>query len=331
MEEVIVGPDLVALIAWALDADVPVMVHGPHGVGKSEVIAAAADDLRVGHVVQDLSLLEPVDLLGMPRVQEGKTIYAPPDWLPSAGRGLLLFEELNRAPRHTLAPCLQLLTARRLGDYRLPTGWLPCAAGNDADDGYFVDELDKALLSRFLHVRVVPDVLAWAAWATKAAVHPAVVSYVSAVPDVFAASNPRAWVMVSKLVTAWEARRGARSLLTVGITGLVGDVLAAGFVASYLAEKKPLTAEDILARYPIRRVELRARAAAGDLDVVRASVELLKRHLQPTGCYRKEVRDPVRWANVTAFASDLPAELRRMLADWAAERNFPELVAACAT
>src|SRR5690242_3372218 len=104
------GEPLIELLSLAYQADQPVLLHGKHGVGKSAILAEAAARLGIGQLVRDLSLMEPPDLLGIPRVgDEGTTHYAAPAFLPRGGKGLLLFEELNRCPPYMRAPCLQLL------------------------------------------------------------------------------------------------------------------------------------------------------------------------------------------------------------------------------
>src|SRR5690606_34508179 len=111
-------------------------------------------------VIRDLSLMEGPDLSGLPYFKDGRTHYAAPSFLPLDGKGLLWFEEVNRAPRHVIAPCFELLTSRRLNDYTLPPGWTVGFAINGAHhaEGYLVEELDPALLSRFMKLTIVPDV-----------------------------------------------------------------------------------------------------------------------------------------------------------------------------
>src|SRR5262249_23040657 len=155
-------------------ARLPLLLSGRHGIGKSVVLEQAARELKIGFVSRDLSLMEPPDLIGLPRSDGKVTRYHPPAFLPAGGSGLLVFEELNRCPAYMRAPCLQLLTARTLNDYRLPVGWLPVAAVNPAEAGYDVDALDPALLSRFVLVDVVPDRDEWLRWAASSDVHPAV-------------------------------------------------------------------------------------------------------------------------------------------------------------
>src|SRR5262249_11347913 len=124
------GPVVKRVLELAYRARRPVLLEGPTGIGKSEIVAQVADDLRIGKVVLALSLLEPPDPVGLPVIEDGRSRYAPPRFLPTEGAGILILEELNRAERYIQQPALQLLTARRLHEYELPEGWLACAAIN---------------------------------------------------------------------------------------------------------------------------------------------------------------------------------------------------------
>ena len=93
------GEPLLEVLILAKQADQPVLLEGRHGIGKSMLFEQAAARLGIGHIIRDLSLMEPPDLVGIPKVgKDGRTHYAVPAWLPSSGRGLLVFEELNRCP-----------------------------------------------------------------------------------------------------------------------------------------------------------------------------------------------------------------------------------------
>ena len=120
-----VGPRLEAVLEIAYRARRPVLLEGPTGVGKSQVIQQVARKLGIEAEILDLSLLEPSDLVGLPVIADGRTIYARPRFLPSGGAGILLLEELNRAERYVQQPALQLLSARRLHDYVPPTAGPP--------------------------------------------------------------------------------------------------------------------------------------------------------------------------------------------------------------
>lgn len=231
-----VGPALVQLIKCAYQANTPVFVEGPHGVGKSDMMGVAASELGIDVHVIDLSLCEPTDLVGLPILDDSLTRFAPPASLPRSGRGLLVLEELNRAPRHVRSPCLQLLTARRLNDYALPGGWLPVACANpspdlsdevdDAQDVYDVEALDPALLSRFVRVRVRPDADAWVAWAEANEAHPAVVEVVRREGQAALETregNPRSWTYASRFLKAFDSGPASDEVIMAALMGVLGD------------------------------------------------------------------------------------------------------------
>src|SRR4051794_19529787 len=115
-----VGQRLERVLTVAYRARRAVLLEGPTGVGKSEIVRRVAGALGIETTVLDLSLLEPPDLVGLPIVKDGRTEYALPHVLPRDGAGILLLEELNRAERYIQQPALQLLSARRLHEYELP-------------------------------------------------------------------------------------------------------------------------------------------------------------------------------------------------------------------
>jgi hypothetical protein len=317
---------VVELIELAYRADLPVLLEGRHGVGKSALLTRAAGRLGIDPIVRDLSLMEPPDLIGIPSIApDRRTQYAPPAFLPSCGRGLLAFEELNRCPRFMQAPCLQLLTARRLNDYALPAGWLPVAAINDPQDGYLVDELDEALLSRFLRIKVVADRQSWVSWGkAEGEVHPKVVEFVEFSQGIFdePVSNPRSWEYASNFLKTWEVTPGHQELLAAGLAGLVGAKWTPAFLQFYQGGRQPLSAEQVIDRYLAHRASLRAWVGAAQLDLVVASLAALRCHLEAQAVYEEVVADRRTKGNVEAFFADLPAELRRQVRDWLKDRGF---------
>jgi hypothetical protein len=227
-----VGPRLEAVLEVAYRARRPVLLEGSTGIGKSEVVQALAQRLGVGHVVLDLSLLEPPDLVGLPIVENGTTRYATPRILPREGSGILMLEELNRAERYIQQPALQLLSARALHEYVLPEGWVVFAAINPPTGEYQVSPLDPALRARFLELPVRPDRGAWLAWAVTRDVHPAVLALARAHERIFDEVPPRTWTYVSQLLHALTPEERADGTLARVV---LGGYLPAAWVESLLA------------------------------------------------------------------------------------------------
>jgi len=284
-----VGEPLMRLLEACYKANVPVLVEGAHGVGKSEVAAQTAARLAIDVRVLDLSLCEPPDLVGLPVLADGRTRFAPPSSLPTSGRGLFVLEELNRAPRHMRAPCLQLLTARTLNDYVLPAGWLPIACANpppdpNDEDGptYDVYELDPALRSRFVCVRANVDAELWLGWARANGVHSAVLDVVGREREDALqerGGNPRAWAYASKLLTAFDAVPPSDGVLLAGLAGLLGDVWGVALAEVYRACDRALRPADILERWDAVRPLVQAWIANAREDRVLASWVALRNHI----------------------------------------------------
>jgi len=327
------GAPTIRLIKLAYRADLPVLLHGRHGVGKSELLRGAADELGIGVIVRDLSLMEPPDLIGLPRVgPDGRTHYAPPAFLPTGGnKGLLVFEEINRAPRYMTAPCMQLLTDRCLNDYELPQGWVPCAVVNDVDDGYQVDEPAPALLSGFVRTKIEPDGKSWVVWARRAGIHPKVVAFVEDNPNIFAAadpqSNPRAWTYVSRLLRAFESdalETYATEDLVTAVAGLVGETWSGGF-AGYVGTSAPLSAAAIIDGYTSHRGLVRRWREQLRLDLLEATWAHLRNHLQQQMAFDVVIEDKAKKKRVEQFLGDLTPDLLGQARNWLRDRRLTGL------
>ncbi|GAA4085549.1 AAA family ATPase [Streptomyces hundungensis] len=151
-------------LTLAVAADLPVLLWGEPGIGKTAALTqlAAALDLPLTTVIA--SVHEPSDFSGLPVVgddpAEQGIPMAPPDWavrLVRAGRGLLFLDELSTAPPAVQAALLRLVLERRLGALQLPPGVRIVAAANppsSAADGW---ELSPPLANRFVHLQWTHD------------------------------------------------------------------------------------------------------------------------------------------------------------------------------
>ncbi len=235
-----IGPQVIEVLELAYRARRPIMLEGPTGIGKSQIVGEFTRASGLGLVVLDLSLLEPPDLVGLPVISNGRTHYASPSELPTSGHGVLMLEELNRAEVPVMQPALQLLSARRLHAYELPPGWICVAAVNPEDGDYQVNRLDPALRSRFLQLSVCADRDAWLGWATHTNVHPVIARVVRDHDDAFAHASPRSWTYASDVLHAMRAEDVAKaSLLRVALRGYLPSAWAL-VVADAVAEVRAL-------------------------------------------------------------------------------------------
>ncbi|MBF9130317.1 AAA family ATPase [Plantactinospora sp. S1510] len=151
-------------LTLAAAADLPVLLWGEPGIGKTAALnqLAAALDLPLTTVIA--SVHEPSDFSGLPVVGDDPAVQgvpmAPPDWavrLVRSGRGLLFLDELSTAPPAVQAALLRLVLERRVGALRLPAGVRIVAAANpraSAADGW---ELSPPLANRFVHLQWTYD------------------------------------------------------------------------------------------------------------------------------------------------------------------------------
>lgn len=322
MKTVKAGKPLLELIKLCYHADRPILLVGKHGVGKSELSEQAARDLGVGFICRDLSLMEPPDLIGLPKMEQGMTYYYPPSFLPRDGKGILSFEELNRCPSYMRAPCLQLLTARQLNDYTLPKGWLPMASINPEEEGYDVQSLDPALLARFVKVQIVPDKREWLAWAQSADIHTDVISYVERDPKIFLDTNPRDWSATSKILQTSERIKVSPTTVQTAIAGLHGRERASAFDAFRKGTQALPTLAEVLKNFGIHHKRLMECLNQGRVDVFEDFAYSAKVLLQNEDNYTKLRNNPAEWTSLGKLLKLIPPDLRQDLVNFMGGRRY---------
>lgn len=312
-----IGPAVIELLSLAWKADVPVLLIGAHGLGKSQITAAAANYLNIDCVSRDLALLEPPDLVGMPSIKDGATTFFPPEFLPrETGRGgFLLIEEINRAPRYMQACCLELLTSRRLHSYLLPKNWLPIACINPKTDGYHVDVMDAALMSRFMRIEVCAAVEPWVEWARANGIHTKVIEYIETVPNALdeqqGGSNPRSWAYASRTLMAAGPETLERSPDTIvtALNGLIGPVHTTALLRLFFGTEVALKPADVIRDWQAAKATMRRWLQQGRLDLLAASMRSMLQWLRPDGV-AEQLRGNVRQCGaVRGFMRLLPGDL----------------------
>ncbi|MGW2092981.1 AAA family ATPase [Promicromonospora sukumoe] len=248
-------------LTLAVAADVPVLLWGEPGIGKTSAITQLAESLGLPLTTVIASVHEPSDFNGLPVVGDDPARLgvpmAPPDWavrLADAGRGLLFLDELSTAPPAVQAALLRVVLERQVGALRLPDGVRIVAAANprgSAADGW---ELSAPLANRFVHLpwRHDPDVVVRGLGGTwPSAVLPrldaerlpdavafarrAVCTFLEARPALMhqlptsetrrggAWPSPRSWETALRLIAFATAAGADRDVLSLLVKGAVGD------------------------------------------------------------------------------------------------------------
>ncbi|MEV0299411.1 MoxR family ATPase [Nocardia sp. NPDC050710] len=248
-------------LTLAVAADLPVLLWGEPGIGKTAALTQLAETLELPLTTVIASVHEPSDFSGLPIVGDDPAEHgvpmAPPDWavrLVRAGRGLLFLDELSTAPPAVQAALLRLVLERRIGALKLPPGVRIVAAANprsSAADGW---ELSPPLANRFVHLQWVHDhdvvvrglggtwpratlprldpeklteavVFARRAVCVLLAARPKLVHQMpsSEARRGGAWASPRSWEMALRLIAFATAAGSSRDVLSLLIRGAVGD------------------------------------------------------------------------------------------------------------
>ncbi len=219
----------------------PVMLWGPPGVGKSQMVAQIAARHAVPVIDIRLSQMEPSDLRGIPFRQGERVEWAVPAMLPDVERhgpsGVLFLDEITSAPPVVSAAAYQLILDRRLGEYRVPNGWAIFAAGNRQGDRGVTYSMPAPLANRFSHFEVETHLDDWAAWAYASGIDERVIAFLRFRPELLfdfdpahnpvAFPSPRSWEFAHRALKKFEE---ARDLLQGALQACVGP--AAGIELS---------------------------------------------------------------------------------------------------
>lgn len=181
-------------LAFAFKMNKPVFIWGPPGVGKTQLVRQLAEHEDVDYVPLHLTLMEPVDMRGLPVVNADHTgvNWVPMGELPQDPRsmGVIHLDELNTADPSVMAAAMQFVLERRIGTYTLPKGWRIVACGNRVADGAAARRMPTALADRFSHATLEVSVEAWTDWAIKAGMQESIIGFINYRKDMLWNFNP---------------------------------------------------------------------------------------------------------------------------------------------
>ncbi len=209
----------------------PVLLMGPPGIGKTQIMEQIAAEEGVGLVAYTITHHTRQSAIGLPFIEKhtygGKeysiTEYTMSEILASVYQlmertglreGILFLDEIN-CVSETLAPMmLQFLQCKTFGNQKLPEGWLIVAAGNPPEYNKSVRDFDVVTLDRVKRMDVTEDLAVWKAYARQKGIHGAVISYLDIKKDNFYRIETtvdglqfvtaRGWEDLSELIIAYE-------------------------------------------------------------------------------------------------------------------------------
>jgi AAA domain (dynein-related subfamily) len=254
-------------LALALGAQVPVLLWGGAGLGKSSAVREMAAQAGLPCETVIASIREPSDFAGLPIVAgDGASVhFAPPSWarrLTDAGRGVLFLDEISTAPPAVQAALLRVVLERTVGDLDLPPGVTVVAAANppeQAADGW---DISPPLANRFCHLDwhlsaadwsegvmagfsqpVVPELPEEAMRRELTTARAGIAAFVTVRSHLLHAHpgnesaagrawpSPRSWDMAARLIAASNVTAGDAEVKALLIAGSVGPAAAAEYLA----------------------------------------------------------------------------------------------------
>jgi hypothetical protein len=191
----------------------PVMLWGPPGVGKSQMVAQIARRHGVPVIDIRLSQMEPSDLRGIPFRVGDRVEWAIPAILPGndSPSGILFLDEITSAPPAVSAAAYQLILDRRLGEYQVPDHWAIFAAGNRQGDRGVTYSMPAPLANRFSHFEVETHLDDWVAWAYQSGIDERLIAFLRFRPELLFDFDPAHNPVAFPSPRSWEfAHRGLK-------------------------------------------------------------------------------------------------------------------------
>ena len=172
----------------------PILLMGPPGIGKTQVMEQAARECGVALVAYTITHHTRQSAVGLPFIRQrhygGKDVsvteYTMSEIIAEVYRvmresgkkeGILFLDEFN-CESETLRPImLQLLQSKTFGPHTIPDGWMLVLAGNPSEYNVSARALDAVTADRLRMLWLQPDYNAWRAYMVSRGVHPVVLSY----------------------------------------------------------------------------------------------------------------------------------------------------------
>jgi hypothetical protein len=313
-------------VARKLPIEASILLRGPHGIGKSQVVRQVARLIAQDNGITNFELIDrrlsqmsEGDMIGLPSTDGEVTRFNPPDWYKRACMKpcVLFLDELNRATPEVMQAAFQIVLDRELNGLRLHPQTRVFSAINSSA-AYTVNEMDPALLDRFWTIDLEPTVEDWMAWARKPSdqeggeIHSTIIDFIQSNEkwlDVPGDSGPgevtpsrRSWERLSIALTGAEIADEPDAGLFYPMTlGYVGANATIAFVAFAKTIDNQVSGKEIIEGYEKVKKKI-AKLGQEKLNVCSEKVS-------DYVTQKAKALNEDQGKNLAAFMRDLPGEL----------------------
>lgn len=321
-------------LPFLIKAEVPAMLVGHHGVGKTEGTRQYAEDNKYMLKILNLGTQDVGDIIGLADFEKDAkgnnvaTKFMIPDWAKQLKEfcdsnpdkiGVLFLDELNRARRDVLQVIFPLLLEKRMHQTQFPKNFYVLAAMNPNTDDYIVTDIsDKALLDRFCHIKMAPSKQEFFKYAKTRKFDTQLLQFLQDQPkllqseleafDIEVKPSRRSWFSVEKLITLKTPAHLLRELCF----GLVGVEATTAMMKALSDSDKPIFAKDILENYPKHKKKIEEYSSGGAtnrMDMLKVTTDSILEFAQAN----KKALTKDEAKNLADFLFAIPKDLSYLL------------------
>ena len=284
------------ILKGAIDADIPVFLHGASAEGKSSRVKQIDPNCFIIHM--ENATLDSFVGKSVYSEKTGRMMNLPPAWYDELvslcekephKNHILFFEEFTNATPSVQGKANNVILDRIVdGKWRLPDNVRIVGAGNEVEDSLAANPMTETVFSRFAHVYIKTSTKDWLKWAKKNQIHPMICSYIayrrgevlrSDYDGVYPNADPRKWEMASKMLY--------KTNNPLMLRALVGEEITMDFIS--FCNSRIITLEDVLqGNYTEEEIESlnvseRYATTMALLDTDDKDYEIIKEFIQKMG------------------------------------------------
>ena len=289
------------LLEYCMKGNVPALLIGHSGIGKSAVVEQTAKSILPNHTVIKLmaSQQDIGDLIGLPYLVEStkvnsnekNTKWARPEWMLE-GPIVLFLDEVNQANRDVESALFQLVYEKRVHNHYLHQDSVVIAAINPSTSEYTTaNVMSSAFIKRFVIIPFEPQAEEVLSYGKESGIfHKDLLRFMEFQNEHIALSKkletgipmeptPRTQAMASKLFRAAELIDPKSLTDSEIISDILSSTLGREAAASYLAfmdsQEKPLSFEDVFDSWDQNKTKFAEFRKEGREDLVSQSVNTI--------------------------------------------------------